>query len=289
VVVLLTAMDATADAQIVTVPLLLAGLGIGALASQLGAVTVSAVPDEDSPAVGGLQNTATNLGAALGTALAGSILIASLSASFLQGVQGNPAIPQQLQTQATVQLASGVPFVSDAQLQTALAEAGVPPDATAAAIDVNRDARVAGLRSALAVLALIAMIGLFAARRIPREPVTGSPETGNAAPSSRAARRGSTRTTAPAPRRSTGPESATALRPVKHRHTRRVNMSRFTSGQVRHQASLLDPLGGDHPQIRSSRDLVRAASDEAPIWRKSGQPLLQRTALHRAPVFTYIP
>ena len=78
VVVLLGLMDANADARIVTVPLLLAGLGIGALASQLGAVTVSAVPDEDSPAVGGLQNTATNLGAALGTALAGSILIASL-------------------------------------------------------------------------------------------------------------------------------------------------------------------------------------------------------------------
>ena len=102
VVVLLAAMDSTADARIVTVPLLLAGLGIGALASQLGAVTVSAVPDEDSPAVGGLQNTATNLGAALGTALAGSILIASLSASFLQGVQGNPAIPRELQAQATV-------------------------------------------------------------------------------------------------------------------------------------------------------------------------------------------
>jgi hypothetical protein len=49
----------------------------------------------------------------------------------------------------------------------------VPPDATAAAIDVNREARVAGLRSALAVLAVIAMIGLFAARRIPREPVSG--------------------------------------------------------------------------------------------------------------------
>ena len=122
------------------------------------------------------RNTATNLGAALGTALAGSILIASLSASFLQGVQGNPAIPQQLQTQAGVQLASGVPFVSDTQLQTALTEAGVAPDVTAAAVDVNREARVAGLRSALAVLAVIAMIGLFAARRIPREPVTGPPQ-----------------------------------------------------------------------------------------------------------------
>ena len=42
--VLLAAIDIDAGAEIVTVPLLLVGLGIGALASQLGAVTVSAVP-----------------------------------------------------------------------------------------------------------------------------------------------------------------------------------------------------------------------------------------------------
>ena len=56
--------------------MLLIGLGIGALASQLGAVTVSAVPDDESPEVGGVQNTMTNLGASMGTALAGSIMIA---------------------------------------------------------------------------------------------------------------------------------------------------------------------------------------------------------------------
>ncbi len=54
-------------------PMLLIGLGIGALASQLGAVIVSAVSDEESSEVGGLQNTMTNLGASLGTALAGSL------------------------------------------------------------------------------------------------------------------------------------------------------------------------------------------------------------------------
>ena len=48
IVSLLASMDANAAAAIVTVPLLLTGLGIGALASQLGAVTVSAVPDEQS-------------------------------------------------------------------------------------------------------------------------------------------------------------------------------------------------------------------------------------------------
>ena len=53
IVALFSSIDTAAGAEIVTVPLLLAGLGIGALASQLGAVTVSAVPDEESPEVGG--------------------------------------------------------------------------------------------------------------------------------------------------------------------------------------------------------------------------------------------
>jgi MFS family permease len=167
---LLAAIDPTADARIVTVPLLLAGFGIGALASQLGAVTVSAVPDEHSAEVGGLQNTATNLGAALGTAVAGSILITALTVSFLQGVSANPAIPPQVKTQANVQLAAGVPFISDADLSTALTEAGATPAATATALQINSVARVEGLRSALAVLALIALVGLFTARRIPRQP-----------------------------------------------------------------------------------------------------------------------
>ena len=70
----------TPGAEIVFVPMLLIGLGMGALASQLGAVTVSAVPDEQSPEVGGVQNAVTNLGASIGTALAGSILIAALDA-----------------------------------------------------------------------------------------------------------------------------------------------------------------------------------------------------------------
>jgi MFS family permease len=169
-VVLLAALDADATAKIVTVPLLLAGLGVGALASQLGAVTVSAVPDEMSPDVGGLQNTSTNLGAALGTALAGSILIAALTGAFLQGINDNPAIPPGMASQASVQLAGGVPFTSDADLQAALDKAGVPPDVAQAALDVNKEARVAGLRAAVGVLALIALVALFFTRSIPTAP-----------------------------------------------------------------------------------------------------------------------
>jgi Na+/melibiose symporter-like transporter len=166
-VLLVGLLDIGAGPEIITGPLLLVGSGLGALASQLGSVTVSAVPDEQSGEVGGLQNTGTQLGASIGTALAGAILISALTASFFSGIQNNPAIPDNLAVNAQTQLATGVPFVSDKDLQTALDEAHVPKDTADAVVDENAQARITGLRSALALLALISLLALLFTRRIP--------------------------------------------------------------------------------------------------------------------------
>ena len=167
ILLLLVAMDVDAGAEIVTGPLLLAGLGIGALASQLGSVTVSAVPDDESTEVGGLQNTATNLGASLGTALAGSVLIAILTSSFLTGIENNAAVPSQVSAEADVELASGIPFVSDADLEGALGEAGASEATTTAVVDENSEARLDALRAALASMAVMALLALFFSGRVP--------------------------------------------------------------------------------------------------------------------------
>jgi MFS family permease len=167
-VVLLGALEPDSGPEIVFVPMLLIGLGIGALASQLGAVTVSAVPDDQSPEVGGVQNTATNLGASMGTALAGSVMIAAVSASFLTNIQQNPDIPNRVKSQAEVELAAGVPFVSDADLEAALDEAGVPRRVSDEALEAYADSRIDGLRNALAILALLVVVALFFAQQIPR-------------------------------------------------------------------------------------------------------------------------
>jgi len=166
-VVLLAGLDEDAGAEIVFVPMLLIGLGIGALASQLGSVTVSAVTDEESPEVGGVQNTMTNLGASMGTALAGSLMIATVASSFLANIQQSSVIPNSVKSKAEVQLAGGVPFVSDADLEAALEEARVPGEASDAALDAYRSARIDGLRSALAILAALVIAALFFAQRIP--------------------------------------------------------------------------------------------------------------------------
>jgi MFS family permease len=155
-VILLGALDTDSGPEIVLVPMLLVGLGIGALASQLGAVTVSAVPDDQSPEVGGIQNTATNLGASLGTALAGSLLIAALTTSFLANIENSDAIPSRVKSQAQTELAGGVPFISDADLEEALDQAHVSSRTTDA-----------GLRAGLATLAAAAIVALFFTQRIP--------------------------------------------------------------------------------------------------------------------------
>jgi MFS family permease len=171
VLLLIGSLEVGADSSIVLVPLLIVGLGIGALASQLGNVTVSAVPTEKSSEVGGLQNTATQLGASFGTALAGSVLIAALTVSFLGGIEQNPDVPQSLKDKAETRLAAGAPFISQADAATALEEAGVPEDQTGVILAQNEASQIEGLRAALSILALMGVIALFFTGRIPlRQP-----------------------------------------------------------------------------------------------------------------------
>ena len=152
-------------------PMLLIGLGIGALASQLGAVTVSAVPDDQSPEVGGVQNTMTNLGASLGTALAGSIMIAAARRRRSSRTsQQSPAIPTAVKSSrrrsSSRAACRSSPTPTSRPRSTTRTSA---PRQTDAALDAYRDARIDGLEPALAILALLDVLALFADPALPRK------------------------------------------------------------------------------------------------------------------------
>ena len=161
-----------------TWPLLLAGAGLGAMASQLGSVTVSAVPDEQSGEVGGLQNTGTQLGASIGTALAGAVLISALTASFFTGIQDNPDVPASVASKAQTELAGGVPFLSDDDLKAALTDANVPPATADAVVEANAQSRIDGLRAAVSILALLALVALLFTGGIPTVQPGAQPQPG---------------------------------------------------------------------------------------------------------------
>jgi hypothetical protein len=174
-VLLVGLLDVGSGADVITWPMLLVGAGLGAMASQLGAATVSAVSDEQSGVVGGLQNTGSQLGSSLGTALAGALLISALSASFFSGIQDNPDVPESVSTQAQTELAGGVPFVSDEQLQTGLADAGVPQETADAVVSENEESRIDGLRVAISVLALFALLGIAFTGSLPAAAAARDP------------------------------------------------------------------------------------------------------------------
>jgi len=173
ILVLMSGLDPGADAGIVTIPMVLMGLGIGALSSQLGAIAVSALPDERSAEVGGVQNTVTNLGISLGTALAGAVMIAALTSAFLTNIEGSKAIPDRVVQQATTELAGGLPFISDKDLDKALKDAGVHGKEADAATEAYATARIKSLDTALFVIAIGTLIALFFSGAVPTRPIGG--------------------------------------------------------------------------------------------------------------------
>lgn len=83
--------------------------------------------------------------------------------------------------QAQVELAGGIPFISDKDLQAALDKAHVPPQTADAIVQENATARIDGLRASLSVLAVIALIALFFSRRIPTQQPSAAPASEPAA------------------------------------------------------------------------------------------------------------
>jgi hypothetical protein len=105
------------------------------------------------------------------------VLIASLTATLVTGIQQNPAVPPDVRAQADVRLASGVPVLSDADLAAALKEAGVDDQAASAIGDENAKARLRALRGALAVIAIVAALALLFSAGVPtRQPGSAAPD-----------------------------------------------------------------------------------------------------------------
>jgi hypothetical protein len=110
------------------------------------------------------------------------VLISALTASFFTGIQDNPAIPEQVSSNAQVKLASGIPFISDEDLRTALQDAGVPAATADAIVAENEQAQLTGLKASLAVLAIAALLAFVFATGIPTRQPGAAPPTDGADP-----------------------------------------------------------------------------------------------------------
>jgi MFS family permease len=166
-VVLLGTIDVDLNETSFALALILFGIGAGLLLSQLGNVIMSSVDPSKTNEAGGLQGTAQNLGASLGTALIGSVLILSLTSGVLDRIKENPEVPQGARDRIAQIAESGIPVVPVADVEQAVIDAGESPEVARAIADDYGDAQLFGLKQSIAAVAVFAFLSLWFTRRLP--------------------------------------------------------------------------------------------------------------------------
>jgi MFS family permease len=165
--VLLGTIDVDLNETSFALALILFGIGAGLLLSQLGNVIMSSVDPSKTNEAGGLQGTAQNLGASLGTALIGSVLILSLTSGVLDRIKENPEVPQGARDRIAQIAESGIPVVPVADVEQAVIDAGESPEVARAIADDYGDAQLFGLKQSIAAVAVFAFLSLWFTRRLP--------------------------------------------------------------------------------------------------------------------------
>lgn len=167
IVVLMTAIDPELSGPVFAIALGFVGTGIGLLASQLGNAIQSSVDDAARSEVGGLQYTSQNLGAALGTALIGAIVISALGSALVSGLAEEAGVSDAVKQQVGVSVERGVSFVDIPTVEKAVAEAGVPEDEATAIVSEYAEAQLQSLKTGLLAAIVFALVVLAATRGLP--------------------------------------------------------------------------------------------------------------------------
>jgi hypothetical protein len=147
---------------------------LGLLASQIGNVTMSSVGVERSSEIGGLQGIFQNLGSSLGTALIGSVLIASLSSSFLGAVDSSD-LPSNVKEMVVADTQAGVNIVPVSTVNDIATSAGLSAEDAATLTTLYSDSQVSSLRASMVALVFIASLSLLFSKNIPTELVRRKP------------------------------------------------------------------------------------------------------------------
>jgi MFS family permease len=144
--------------------LILFGIGQGALVTLLFNVLVTASPKELAGDVGSLRGTTQNLASAVGTALAGAMLVGLLSTIVLGQIAANPVLPKEIQSQVDL---DNINFVSNDRLRSVMEGTTATPQQVEEAVRVNTEARLRALKIGLLIMAGLALLAIIPAGRLP--------------------------------------------------------------------------------------------------------------------------
>jgi MFS family permease len=180
-VLLLGTIDVQLEDTEFAIALSIFGVGAGLLMSQLGNVIMSSVDPSKTNEAGGLQGTFQNLGASLGTALIGSVLIAALTSGFIDRVEQSSAVSQPVKEQVSAVAEAGIPVVPVDDVEEAARKAGASEAEAAALADHYGDAQLQALKRSMGAVGIFALLAFWFTRRLPPRALEQEPPSTEAA------------------------------------------------------------------------------------------------------------
>jgi MFS family permease len=176
VAVLIPIVPRADNAWPLVLPLLVAGIGLGLLVSQLNNYTLSPIEEEHVSEAAGVNSAGGSFGLSFGLAFAGAIMLMTLSYSFGHQAESSDVLSARQQQQVEEVLRHDAQVISNTQLEELLK--GKPPAVQDEIIDINTTARHHALQIALVVPLVAAVLGFLGAFLMMRLP---DPEPSEAA------------------------------------------------------------------------------------------------------------
>ena len=156
--------------------MLVVGVGLGLIGSQVSNVNMSTAGPDKTSETGALQGTGQNLGAALGTAVIGSILLSLLTATFDHRVEGVKSLPYGPRHEIRAKTSEGLAFIPADVAGAELRKRGVRRPVVAQLEANYARSQVDALKIAVGGVALFALLGLVSVtRRLPASPLRAPP------------------------------------------------------------------------------------------------------------------
>jgi hypothetical protein len=155
------------------VPLILCGAGLGLLVSQLNNYALAPISEERAGEAAGVNSSLSSFGLSVGLAVAGAVLLATLSIAFTNKSDASDVLPAAEKDHIADVLEDDAEVMSDAKLQKQLA--GQPAEVQDEILRINDDSRELSLQVALLVPLLVSILGLAFAFRMMQLPDPAPP------------------------------------------------------------------------------------------------------------------
>jgi MFS family permease len=153
-------------------PLLVAGCGLGLLVSQLNDYTLSPVSQERVSEAAGVNSAAGSFGLSFGLAVAGAVLLATLSTGFTAQARDSDVLSPEDQERVAQALDEDAELMSTSALTALLADE--PPAAAAEVVRINDEVRPRALQAALLVPLVAGLLGVANVLRMRRAAAPGA-------------------------------------------------------------------------------------------------------------------